>query len=89
MSLVHFATNLRTCRRLRGLTQAALAERAGLHQIQISRLELGYRPIPKQIAALARALRVSVDMLLRRPVRMSRGQLSALKPFTVETPRAH
>jgi len=52
-------------RQHRGLTQKALAERAGLHPVYISQVETGKRQgLARTIAQLARALGVDADDLI-------------------------
>lgn len=60
---------LRQLRELRGWSQNALAERAGISQSIISRLERGLQTNVDAavLVALARALTVSVDALLSDP----------------------
>ena len=56
---------LREWRLRRGLTQAALAERAGLSQIFIAKVEGGARaPSRPTLERLARALRITVRIEL-------------------------
>ena len=56
---------LKTLRARRGLTQTALANRAGVHQVTIARLESGTRrPGLAVLEKLAKALRVNVSDLL-------------------------
>ena len=59
--------NVARLRVQRGLTQAELAERAGVAQATISHLEIGARTDAKGrvIVALAGALGVTTDALLR------------------------
>lgn len=62
---VLFATNLRTLRQARGVSQERLAEMAGLHRTYISSVERGARNISiDNIARLAKALGISPDKLL-------------------------
>lgn len=51
-----------------GLTQAQLAERAGMHQTRVSEIERGDNLDPRlsTIEALARALGCRVDQLLEK-----------------------
>ncbi len=57
------AERLTYARELRGLSQAALAEKAGCSQSTIGNAESGTRKTLRNIAAVARALEVSVDWL--------------------------
>jgi transcriptional regulator with XRE-family HTH domain len=52
-----------TRRRELGLTQAALAERAGIDRAQVSRIEHGLIPSLDAQRRLARALAIDVDTL--------------------------
>lgn len=62
---VLFATNLRSLRQARGISQERLAELAGLHRTYVSSVERGARNISiDNIARLAKALDVSPDKLL-------------------------
>jgi transcriptional regulator with XRE-family HTH domain len=61
-----FAAGLRALRQKAGLTQAQLAERAGMHLHGISKLEQGDRePSLATAAKLAAALGLTVDDLLQ------------------------
>jgi transcriptional regulator with XRE-family HTH domain len=65
-----FGGALRAAREAAGLTQAQLAERAGLHLSAITRFEQGWRePSLSTAAALAKALGIKVDDLLKPPGR--------------------
>jgi transcriptional regulator with XRE-family HTH domain len=58
---------LRRLRERRGLTQAALAEKAGTHPVSIAKYETGTRvPSVEQLEKLAKALKTTTDSLLRR-----------------------
>lgn len=60
-----FGRNLLRTRQARGLSQEALAERAGIHRTQISLFETGRRqPLLETLLRLAGALEVPVTMLL-------------------------
>lgn len=60
-----FPTRLKQLRKTRELSQADLAERAGVHFTQISRYERGETKISSGAAAsLARALETTVDYLM-------------------------
>lgn len=63
-----FARRLKHAREVRGLTQAELAERAGLTAVQISHFETGVKPSASAITLvkLADALSVTIDFLLGR-----------------------
>ena len=57
---------LKKVREKRGLTQAALAEKVGVHQVTIARLETGERnPSMRLLQRLARALKVKLPDLLK------------------------
>jgi transcriptional regulator with XRE-family HTH domain len=61
-----FGKRIKMLRTKRGLTQAALAERAGLTLAYIGRLETGhYDPQLSTLKRLARALKVSLAELLK------------------------
>jgi transcriptional regulator with XRE-family HTH domain len=60
-----FGKRIKVLRAKRGLTQAALAERAGLTLAYIGRLETGhYDPQLSTLKRLAKALRVTVRELV-------------------------
>jgi transcriptional regulator with XRE-family HTH domain len=66
MSFEKLATRLRAAREKRGLSQAALATKAGLSRIYITKLEAGERaPSLATLEELAKALRVKVIDLLK------------------------
>lgn len=48
-----------------GLTQAALAEKAGIAERTVQNVEYGRVPLPVSLAAIARALEVDADWLWR------------------------
>ena len=61
-----FGRNVRKQRKLRGLSQEELAERAELHPPYVSGIETGYRnPTVKIIGRIARALDVTPAELFR------------------------
>lgn len=61
------ASNLRSIRELRRLTQAQLGERAGIAPASVSHFETGQRqPSLDSLVKLANALEVSADALLGR-----------------------
>lgn len=61
-----FATNLKALRKQRNLTMAELGKRLGVSHVAISNIESGKsRPSLDMIAALAAALHVQPDSLLR------------------------
>jgi transcriptional regulator with XRE-family HTH domain len=65
VNLVDFPERLAELRRQRGLTQAALAERAGVHLSQLGRYESGANePTLGVIAQLAAALSTTADFLV-------------------------
>jgi transcriptional regulator with XRE-family HTH domain len=65
VQVVGFPENLAAIRRDRGLTQAALAERVGVHSNQLSRYEQGLsEPTLSVVRQLAIALSVSADALI-------------------------
>lgn len=61
-----FGDRLKAAREARGLTQAELAERAGMAAVHVSHLETGVKPNPAvpTLVRLATALRCSADYLL-------------------------
>jgi transcriptional regulator with XRE-family HTH domain len=72
------AANLRTLRKVRGLSQPELAQKVGISPRTIARLEAGQVADPSinHVRALARSLGVSVDLLSE----------SELKPLTIAVP---
>jgi transcriptional regulator with XRE-family HTH domain len=62
-----FAANLRRERKMRGLSQEALAALAGLHRTYVGSVERGERNISlENIERLARALKIDPADLLRK-----------------------
>jgi len=77
MNYDHLGANVRYFRGLHRCTQRTLAERAGpqFSQAYISQIEHGVRPSdPDQLAALATALEVPVESLLKRPRFVNRAE---------------
>lgn len=67
---------LKKIRERRGLTQAALAEKVGVHQVTIARLETGERnPSMDLLQSLAKTLKVKVGELLE----YDEGQIKELE----------
>jgi DNA-binding XRE family transcriptional regulator len=65
MQLEPFCVRLKRCRREAGLSQRALAQRAHLDSITITRLEQGQRdPRLATVKALALALEISLERLI-------------------------
>ena len=63
---VNFAKMVRQARQKAGLTQAALADKAGLTQQYIARIEAGQiNPTLATMAAVARVLHLNVGDMLR------------------------
>lgn len=75
---VRVAAVIRDLRRSRGWTQAELADRLGVHQTYVSKIELGERRLDVvEAAALARALSVTVaDIMARAGVDTGEGATS-------------
>src|SRR5688572_7888222 len=72
------ATNLRTLRKVRGLSQPELAAQVGISPRTLARLEAGEVADPSinHVRALSRALGVTVDLLSE----------SELRPITIAVP---
>ena len=72
------ATNLRTLRKVRGLSQPELAAKVGISPRTLARLEAGEVADPSinHVRALSRALGVTVDLLSE----------CELKPLTIAVP---
>ena len=88
-----FAAPLRELRERAGLTQAQLAQRAGLHISAVTRFEQGLRePALATAAGLAKALAVKVDDFLAEPTQAvtkpSRGRPPKPAPAMPSTPPA-
>jgi transcriptional regulator with XRE-family HTH domain len=65
MSPERFAVRLKKIRESRGLTQEALAQRAGISRAYLARLEMGrHDPHLSRLRKLAKALGVKVGRLL-------------------------
>lgn len=76
--LMQLAKRLKALRAERGLTQAALAARAGLALAYVGRLEIGqHDPSLSTLRALARALRVPVGQLAGDPPRRAQMKCDA------------
>lgn len=88
-----FPGRLAELRKQRGLTQAQLAERIGMHVVQLRRYEAGSsQPTLGVIRELSTALQVSADMLLfgkdeRGPDDDLRLQFEAVSRFDEEEKR--
>jgi transcriptional regulator with XRE-family HTH domain len=68
MSVDGFASKLKQLREAAGLSQADLAERAGMNVFGVAKLEQGVRePTWATVQALARALAVSVEAFVVAP----------------------
>ena len=66
MSPERFAVRLRKLREARGMTQEALAKKAGVSRAYLSRLEMGLHDPPlSRLRKLANALKVRVEELLK------------------------
>jgi transcriptional regulator with XRE-family HTH domain len=65
MSPKQFAMKLKKLRESRGLTQAALAKKAGISRAYLARMEMGrHDPHLSRLRKLARVLRVKVSELI-------------------------
>lgn len=75
---IRVAAVIRDLRRSRGWTQAELADRLGVHQTYVSKIELGERRLDVvEAAALARALNVTMsDIMARAGVDTGEGATS-------------
>lgn len=59
------AMKLKRLRAARGMTQEALAQKAGIARVRIARLESGnHDPTPSTVQRLAKALKVTVGKLV-------------------------
>lgn len=64
--LIKFGNRVREERLSRGLTQEALAERAGLHRTYVGMIERGEKNITLQnIERIAKALDIPIDKLMK------------------------
>ncbi len=66
MSSKGLGHRLKRLREARGLTQADLAKRAGLHRVYVTQLEIGVKTNPTldTLQRLAKALRIPIPELL-------------------------
>ncbi len=70
--IVHAGTLLRAARTSRGIPQWVIAKNAHINASRLSALELGKEQIsPGEAARLAFALKLNVQVLLRKPRRMT------------------
>lgn len=77
----NLAANLQTLRKRAGLTQARLAQRAGLPRSTLANLETGSgNPTLAVLGALAGALQVRIDELLSAPAGLGRLYTAAELP---------
>lgn len=81
------ANNLKLLRGKQGMSQEALADRAGLHRTQLSAIERGRTNITlESLVSLAAALGVDeIDLLMEReeepmPLKVGRKKKSGLQP---------
>jgi len=66
MSPQRFSIRLRQIRERRGMTQEALAEKAGVSRAYLSRLEMGRHDPPlSRLRKLAKVLKVPIEKLLK------------------------
>lgn len=78
----NFSERVRTARELRKLSQAELAEEAGLQPSAVSHFESGRRsPSFQNLKALADALKVTTDYLIGRTNDLSISEGASLKLF--------
>lgn len=90
LAALDFPQQLAALRKQHGLTQQALAERIGVHVVQLRRYEAGSsQPTLDVIRKLATALNVSADLLLfgkdeRGPDEDLRLQFEAISRFDAE-----
>jgi transcriptional regulator with XRE-family HTH domain len=68
--LCNLGARVRVLREGRGLTQAQLAERAGIEPRSIQRVEAGQTGSLGTLVRLAAALDVPIDRMFRRPARI-------------------
>ena len=66
MSPQRFSIRLKQIRKRRGMTQEALAEKAGVSRAYLSRLEMGRHDPPlSRLRTLAKVLKVPIEKLLK------------------------
>lgn len=68
--LRQLGANVRTLRKRQGLTQAQLAEQAGLEPRSVQRVEAGATGSFSTLVRVALALDVAIERLFRRPARI-------------------
>ncbi len=68
---------LRYWRRRRALTQHDLAERSGVAQVTIARVETGSTARPSTVRRLAEALDVTIDQLMEAPADQGHDKAAA------------
>lgn len=87
---INCRSRLRTWRERRGLTQAELARRIGVHFTTISQLENGrMKPSVELLAAWARELRRPVGNVLSAVLSRVDGGSEALRKFRIEVHPRH
>lgn len=84
----HLAANLRSLRQIGGLTQARLAERAGVPRSTLANLEVGGgNPTLSVLTRLAGALQVGIEELLSQPRARCRLFRKGSLPVETKGPR--